>query len=494
MRGIVLILVALLLASMLAVAAVVRADDAQPTAWSSVRLNFQRSATVATAGSKVLFAGVEPGGAGDVVVRMYEGATGRWSAGALSETRGDFVATTVGSQALFIGGIGAQGPSTTVDIYDSTTDRWSVGRLSHPIFGGGTPADPRVARTAVTVGSRVALLGSYTDTTGARPAAFDLYDSDTGAWSTVPLPRAREHPLMVAVGTRVLFVTGTGPEQWTLVDAYDTATGQWTTGYRAEACTPRVAVVGTRALLACGRSATGLTDVVDVYDSQTGAWSVGKLSQARTEMTIATAGSLVLFAGGVLSGPPDVATSTYSDRIDVYDSVSGQWTTGQLSQPSLRPAVASVGTRVLFASGFIGTDPAVPPLSRGPGLDSPLLARYSDAVDVYDSATGRWSRGALAQGRGHLAVATVGDRVLFAGGSNSRGGRNSDERFALVDVYDATDERWSTASLSYPHVPMTTAVVADKVLFIGHRMTCSYCPPGPADVVVDIYDAAADRP
>ena len=492
----VLALMAVAILGMPTMGAIARADDPEAGAWSTVRLNFQRSVAVATVGSKVLLAGVESTGAGAnpqpdaVVVQLYDGETGRWATSALSEMRGDFTVTTVGDQALFIGGVGAGGPSTTVDIYNSTTDQWSAGRLSYPSWGGGTVDDPAANRVAVTVGSRVVLLGSYTDTAGRIPDALDVYDSATGDWSTVPLRRLREHPLMVAVGTQVLFVTGTGPDQWTLVDIYDTATGLWTTGNRTQACTPQVATVGTRALLACGRGVNGLADVVDIYDSRTGQWSVGRLSRARTNVTVATVGDQVLFAGGVLSGPPEAGMSELSDAVDIYDAATGRWSTGRLSQPSQGPAVASVGTRVLFASGFVGTDPAVPPPSRGPGTDPPIVALYSDAVDIYDSQTGHWSRTTLGRGRGHIIAATVGDRVLFAGGSISHGGRYNDERFDRVDIYDAVTGQWSSATLSYPRVPLAAAVVADKALFIGHRLTCGYCTPGPSDVVVDIFDAA----
>ena len=43
-------------------------------------------------------------------------------------------------------------------------------------------------------------------------------------------------------------------------------------------------------------------------------------------------------------------------------------------------------------------------------------AAPSDAVDMYDSATGAWSTAQLNVARSFLAAASVGNVVLFAGG------------------------------------------------------------------------------
>ncbi len=42
--------------------------------------------------------------------------------------------------------------------------------------------------------------------------------------------------------------------------------------------------------------------------------------------------------------------------------------------------------------------------------------RYSNVVDLYNSATGTWSMAQLSVARGSLAAASVGDVALFAGG------------------------------------------------------------------------------
>ena len=54
-----------------------------------------------------------------------------------------------------------------------------------------------------------------------------------------------------------------------------------------------------------------------------------------------------------------------------------------------------------------------------PLADSPY---QSDVVDVYNSATGAWSTAQLSVARCGIAAASVGNVVLFAGGSVAIGG------------------------------------------------------------------------
>jgi hypothetical protein len=46
---------------------------------------------------------------------------------------------------------------------------------------------------------------------------------------------------------------------------------------------------------------------------------------------------------------------------------------------------------------------------------------YSNAVDLYNSATGAWSTAQLSVARGDLAATSVGNIAIFAGGSNGGG-------------------------------------------------------------------------
>src|SRR5207237_9654119 len=108
--------------------------------------------------------------------------------------------------------------------------------------------------------------------------------------------------------------------------------------------------------------------------------------------------------------------------------------------------------------------PAASP-GRRPGPNrSQVVADVSAVVDIYDSATGQWSTAALSDARWQLRVATVGSKVLFAGGTTD-GTFNEAAATATVDIYDAATGEWSTAALSQARLVPTIATVGTKALF-----------------------------
>ena len=168
---------------------------------------------------------------------------------------------------------------------------------------------------------------------------------------------------------------------------------------------------------------------VDIYDASTGQWTEASLSQDRGEMAIACVGAEVLFAGGIR--PSD----RLSNRVDIYDSTTGTWRRASLSEKRRAGQAMTIGTKVLFAGGD--------PRDRYSGpvyyVDATGQRRASGSgssvVDIYDSATDAWGTASLSQARVDFAVASVGSKVLFAGGSWSWVGTR--HYSAMVDLYDA---------------------------------------------------------
>ncbi len=91
------------------------------------------------------------------------------------------------------------------------------------------------------------------------------------------------------------------------------------------------------------------------------------------------------------------------NAVDLYNSASGAWSTAQLSVARSNLAATSVGNVAIFAGGDI---PSV------------LMSHYnvSDAVDLYNSASGAWSTARLSVARSNLAATSVGNVAIFAGG------------------------------------------------------------------------------
>ena len=194
---------------------------------------------------------------------------------------------------------------------------------------------------------------------------------------------------------------------------------------------------------------------VDIYDAVTGQWSTAALSQPRAYLAAAAAGNKVLFAGGQTGVSP-----FYSDKVDIYDVRTGQWSTATLSQPRAYLAAAAAGNKVLFAGG------------QAAG------SVFSDKVDIYDVSTGQWTTAMLSQGRSWLGAAGAGNTIVFAGGITATG--YSDK----ADIYDAATGQWTTASLSQARMKPCAVSAGNQIVFSGGILIAT--PPGSDKV--DIYN------
>jgi N-acetylneuraminic acid mutarotase len=204
----------------------------------------------------------------------------------------------------------------------------------------------------------------------------------------------------------------------------------------------------------------------------------GQLPEPRYGITVATAGNKIFIAGGYTSytgGNP----ANYSSRVDIYDITTGQWTITQLSEPRVLGAAAVLGNKIFFAGG-----------SNANGLRT--------TVDIYDVSSNTWSITQLSQARGGIAGGTINNKVLFAGGMifiPIGGGYYTSQLLDRVDIYDATTNSWSTASLSEGRYcindleKINVTVVGDKIFFSGG--TCN----GFGDCSsnrIDMYDAVTN--
>ncbi|MAG34694.1 MAG: hypothetical protein CL878_00370 [Dehalococcoidia bacterium] len=225
-------------------------------------------------------------------------------------------------------------------------------------------------------------------------------------------------------------------------------------------------------------------------------WSTAQLSERRGFFAVTAVGDKVLVAGGGAGGP----ARDYSTVVDIYDTATRSWSTAALSQPRPVAAVTTVGTKAFLAldcfndvdiyDGTTGTwsttefsrvrcDPAATSAGTqllfaggcGRGSSGGCTPAY-DTVDIYDVSQDTWSSTRLSEARAKIVAVSVGTKALFAGGCLQGCGTYSNR----VDIYDSATGRWSTATLPSTRAGFSTAVVGSTVLFAGD--------------VVDIYDAA----
>jgi hypothetical protein len=109
----------------------------------------------------------------------------------------------------------------------------------------------------------------------------------------------------------------------------------------------------------------------------------------------------------------------------------------------------------------------------------------SATVDIYDLATQSWSTSQLSSARYDIAAIAAGNKIYLAGGRQS-----SDTSSATIDIYDAVSNTWSTAQLSQPRSQISKATVGNKILFAGGFKfnNCGFCPSDK----IDIYDISTN--
>jgi hypothetical protein len=192
------------------------------------------------------------------------------------------------------------------------------------------------------------------------------------------------------------------------------------------------------------------------------------LSQSRGSLESTSSTELIFFVGGALSLTP---TGKTSDRVDIYNVTSGSWTTANLSIPRVRLAATSLQNLVFFGGGADAFNVSFQNLK--------FEGNVTNQVDIYNTLNGSWSTATLSQPRCCLAATSVGNLVLFGGGSNST------SYFNVVDVFDVTNNTWTTATLSEARIHLAATSVDNRYALFGG----GYLGSDRLSNVVDIFDS-----
>lgn len=290
-------------------------------------------------------------------------------------------------------------------------------------------------------------------TTSEYTAIVDTYNRETGKWSTLSpgLSLARSSLAAASIGDVVFFAGGYNLDFYNgtdVVDIYNVTSRTWTIATLSE---PRFALAATSVedivIFAGGLNDITDLNVVDIYNVTSKQWTVATLSLARGYLTAISVGSLAIFAGGAA----DVSVNT----VDIYDAATAQWSTATLSLARENLASATVGNLVIFAGGDNG--------------NSTAFNSYN-AVDIYDSSSKTWKIATLSQPRTYLAGASLTSLglALFAGGENDQSESQTSEVSAVIDIYNASSNSWTTGSLPVAlSLLQGTSVGGDTALFGG---------------------------
>ena len=297
------------------------------------------------------------------------------------------------------------------------------------------------------------IIPEWWDNNTGESNVINIYDRITHTWSVSQASLARSGVASVAVGNKVFFAGGVDFDEInydvydpvSVVDIYDISTNSWSTANLSEArgCCKAV-VSGNKIFFAGGLKANNiLSDKVDIYDIQTNSWSSTQLpGGARTLGAVVALQNKIYFCGGYKAyenptGFGYVFTSS-SPAIDIYDHITGQWTSANMQTTKGSFAAIGVNDKIYLAGGSIndqiGTmeveelnvntlsssnsclfQPTIFHSDKNVVLKDNQLLFFSglkaveNKFDIYNLQTGTWSIGVLPPGFAsqYLSVAPI---------------------------------------------------------------------------------------
>lgn len=187
-----------------------------------------RSMFASTAANQLVFfaGGYLTDGSTTDIVDIYDERAGQWREGRLSRPRAFVLSAVVRNKVFFIGGIdGANASLPHIDIFDTLTQRWTTAQLSQT----------RMDFSVVTSDNFLFVAGGaqqIEDLTAPLYDVVDIYDDETGQWTTARLSLARSYISSYAYKTKVFFAGGhNGTSPSTDIDIFDTSTKTWSVAH-----------------------------------------------------------------------------------------------------------------------------------------------------------------------------------------------------------------------------------------------------------------------
>lgn len=207
----------------------------------------------------------------------------------------------------------------------------------------------------------------------------------------------------------------------------------------------------------------------------TGRWTpVAPAPSTRTEVVAATHGGKIYVMGGFAPlSLGNLGSLTISEKVEVYDPVTDQWSeAAPLPVPLHHAGAAVIGNRLYLIGGFVKAFFSV--------------WRPSDKLYTYDPERNAWTEGPpMPSARGGLAAVAFDGKLYAIGGFDGSGNTGA------VEVYDPATRQWTgKAPLPTPRDHLAAAAVAGRIYASGGRRDLDYHQNL---AVTEVYDTAADR-
>lgn len=311
---------------------------------------------------------------------FYTSAGGNWP--------GAYGAVAVTADRVFFAGGHDEGhyggPLSTLNSYNPSQNKWtSTYSLS----------EPRSRLSGIAVGNKVLFAGGndsratypvYTTISWRYSNLVDIFDVNSLTQTVASLSEARAYMAVVNCNNNAWFIGGKNNSRYSdRIDIYDPVANSWT---QLSLPRPRAhagaTVIGNKIFIGGGKNETGNLTVVDVYDASSNQWSTLSAPNEHPYASVVSLNGKVFIAGG---------DGELNKSVDVYNTITRTWATGQLSNSRFDMAVGVANNKIVYMAG-----------------------NYSPVIDVYNDATATWTTGSAGNNSG-MVCGTLNDRCYFAG-------------------------------------------------------------------------------
>ena len=221
----------------------------------------------------------------------------------------------------------------------------------------------------------------------------------------------------------------------------------------------------------------GCTDALPT-DAVPNPWQAAPpMPEARLEGVVVAAGGRLWYLGGITGTFGDQTSARASDRVDVFDPATGNWSAGPpLPDGAARHhlAVAAIGAQIWVLGGFTGIIG---------GAD--VAGKFTPNAQTWLLEDGKWQRKAdQPVARGAATAQALGGRIYVVGG-----GPHEAEAVRDVWAYDPATDTWQQrAWLPTERQHLASCALGGKLLAVGGWLS-------PAKQAVDaaqLYDPQSD--
>lgn len=174
------------------------------------------------------------------------------------------------------------------------------------------------------------------------------------------------------------------------------------------------------------------------------------LSIARSYATGGSIGNYALFVGGVI--PKDSETADTIDRVDAYNTSLVRSTAPAITNKSANLSSANVGDYALFAGGF--------------GYNASGNSRSRSSVYAYNSSLVRSSADSLTESVRYLAGAS-NNYAIFGGGEIEISNSSGTSYTSCVDAYNSSLVKSEAIRLHIGKSRLAAASIGEYVIFAG---------------------------